>query len=112
MKNVSNWIWIGLGLVMAVAVVWVFNDIITYLLIAGVISLVSNPLVELFQKIRIGKYQMPRTGSAILTLIALSLIVVGLLSLFIPLVMDEYRIISSINASEIYHSPLQATCWM
>ncbi len=116
MKNVSNWIWIGLGLVMAVAVVWVFNDIITYLLIAGVISLVSNPLVELFQKIRIGKYQMPRTGSAILTLIALSLIVVGLLSLFIPLVMDEYRIISSINASEIYQSlegpMMQAQLWM
>lgn len=103
MKGIPNWLWIVVGLLAIVGVFWFFSDIITYLLIAGVISLVSNPLVELFQKIRFGRVQVSRPVGAFFTILTLYLLIAGLMSLFIPLVLDEYRIMSSINVREIYN---------
>ena len=92
---------VALALVLFGFLVYFFSYIVTYILIAAVLSLVGRPVVRKFQQIKIGKYQMGKSGAAFLTLLALW---VGLISFFgflIPMVVSEVDQLSSINMQEV-----------
>ena len=92
---------VALALVLFGFLVYYFSYIVTYILIAAVLSLVGRPVVRKFQQIKIGKYQMGKSGAAFLTLLALW---VGLISFFgflIPMVVSEVDQLSSINMQEV-----------
>jgi predicted PurR-regulated permease PerM len=80
---------------------WYFSGILICILIAGVISIIGNPLVRLFGKVRIGRIKMPHSLSVILTLLLMITIAVGLFSFFIPLVINEFTLISSIDWNKL-----------
>jgi predicted PurR-regulated permease PerM len=53
-----NLLWI-LGLIALAAIVYYFSDIVAYLLIAWVLSMLGRPLVVFFRtRLKIGKYRM------------------------------------------------------
>ena len=54
--------------------VWYFAGIVTYIIIATLLSLMGNPLVKKLNKIRFGKRKMPHALSATLTLFSMILI--------------------------------------
>jgi predicted PurR-regulated permease PerM len=76
---------------------WYFSGILICILVAGVISIIGNPIVELLEKVRIGKMKMPHPIRVIITLLLIITLVIGLLSFFIPLVVDEVGLISTID---------------
>jgi predicted PurR-regulated permease PerM len=80
---------------------WYFMEIIVFILVAGVVSIIGYPLVELFDKIRIRKFRFPHSLSAILTLLLILAFVISLLGFFIPLVLREASMISSIDGSKL-----------
>ena len=80
---------------------WCFSEILICVVIAGVISIVGYPLVELFDKIRIGKFRFPHFLSAVLALLLIVSFIMGLISFFIPLVVRETTLISSINGQKL-----------
>lgn len=80
--------------------VWYFANIVVFILVAGVISIVGAPLVDIFDKIKIGRFNFPHTLSVSLTLLLILLIFFGLFSLFIPLVMSEAQMISNIDGKK------------
>jgi len=80
---------------------WYFSNIVSYILIAVVVSLLGGPLVNLFNKIHIRKLKLPHVVSVILTMLILFTLFVGFLSFFIPLLVTEAKMISEINVDEL-----------
>jgi len=87
--------------------IWYFSEIIIVIVIAGVISITGYPLVGLFDKIRIKKLKFPHALSVALTLILILALFLGLFSFFIPLVVQEAAMISTIDGGKLmtYYQP-------
>jgi predicted PurR-regulated permease PerM len=81
--------------------VWYFSDIVIFIIVAGVISIVGAPLVALFDKMKVGRFAFPHVLSVALTLIIMLLLFVGIFSLFIPLIVREANLISNIDGKKL-----------
>jgi predicted PurR-regulated permease PerM len=80
-----------------VYLVWYFADILVYVLIAGVLSFIGQPLVRLFDQIHFRKFKMPHTGSTILTLLVMIMVFTLLFMIFVPIINRQALVISSID---------------
>ncbi len=98
---VNRYVLILLGLVAIGCVVWYFGEIVSYVLIAWVFSMVGRPLMNLFQRIRIGEYQVSPSVSAGLTLLTFFAGVVLFISLFVPLLVEQTRNLASVDYGAI-----------
>ncbi|HAN77438.1 MAG TPA: AI-2E family transporter [Bacteroidales bacterium] len=79
--------------------VWYFINIINYVLIAGVLSLIGNPLVDLLSRIRIKKFKPPRALWAAVVLILLWGLFIGFFSFFIPMLIHQANELSNIDVT-------------
>lgn len=77
--------------------IWYFAGILIFVMIAGVLSFIGQPLVRLFDKIQFSKFKMPHTLSAILTLIVMVLVLTLLFIIFVPIINRQALVISSID---------------
>jgi predicted PurR-regulated permease PerM len=86
---------------------WYFSQIIICIIIAGVISIIGYPLVDFFDRIHIRKIRSPHILNVFLTLIIILVVVIGLLSFFIPLVVKESSMVTSIDWQKLldYYRP-------
>jgi len=66
------------------AIIYRFSEIISYVIIAWVISLMGSPIMRFLKKISIGKFVIPNSVAAGLTLGAFLFLVAAILALFIP----------------------------
>jgi len=90
--------------------IWRFNYIIVWVLIAAVLSFTGEPLVRFFDKIHIKKYHIPHSLSALLSLLVIVLLFLGLLAVFVPLIINQAEAISKIDVSRLglnLQGPLQ-----
>jgi len=81
-------------------IAWYFSGILICVIVAGVVSIIGYPLVELFDRIHFRKIKFPHILSALLTLIIILSVILGLLSFFIPLVVKETSLIASIDGQK------------
>jgi len=81
--------------------VWHFSNIVFYVLTAAVISVVGRPLVHFFDDIRIYKFKMPHALSALLALLIILLLAVAFVAVFVPLIAQQARVISSIDTNAL-----------
>jgi predicted PurR-regulated permease PerM len=79
--------------------VWYFGNIFIYIVIAGILSLIGQPIVKFFSNIKFGKFNLPETISAALGLCTLLFIFLLLFVIFFPLIAKEVQILSLINAN-------------
>lgn len=101
MSKKSRVIIASIGVLLGLFMAWYFFDILVYIILAGVISLVGQPLVDMFSRIRFGRFAMPKSISALLTLILLIGLLVGFIMVFVPLITRQARMISQINVDEL-----------
>ena len=92
---------IFLGVVLLLACAWYFRNIVVYILVSGVLSIMGRPLVDLFCKIRIRNWAFPRALSALLTLIIMWSLIILFFITFIPLVSVQISYLSSIDSEKI-----------
>jgi predicted PurR-regulated permease PerM len=90
-----------IGVLLGLFMAWYFFNILVYIITAGVISLIGQPLVDVLSKFRIGKLAMPKSISALITILALLGILTGLLFLFVPAISRQAQMISKINVDEV-----------
>jgi predicted PurR-regulated permease PerM len=83
--------------------VYKFYYIIGWILIAGVISFIGEPMVRFFDRLHIKKYHLPHWFSTVLALIVILVFILGLIGIFIPLVISQAQAISSIDVSKLGH---------
>lgn len=92
---------IVVGFALAVYLFWFFRSIVAYVLIAGVISLVGRPVVDLLNSIHIRKIKFPRALSALVTLLVIWGLLLLFFVVFIPLISRQIDTLSNIDAATI-----------
>ena len=89
---------IAISLLIGAAIIWYFRDIVAYVLVAWVISMLGQPLMRFFHnRVRIGKRHIPPSVSALLVLTIFVLIIISLISIFVPLVVAQANNLSQID---------------
>jgi len=102
MKASNRNIAIAISLILLVVLVYFFSDIVAYVLIAWVISMIGQPLMNFFQRrLRIGKFKAGPNFSAVLTLICFFVAFLFLLGLFVPLVVEQGRNLAEVDYDAI-----------
>jgi predicted PurR-regulated permease PerM len=97
------------GIVVIGLLVWRFSSIVAYILIASVLSLITRPLVHLMGRIRIGKWQIPVSLRALITLFFIWVVFFSFFRIFIPVVAGEAQELSNINTDmvlEAFEKPI------
>lgn len=103
MKNKN--VFIILFLVIAGFAIWYFKPIFLYIIIAAIISLIGQPIDRFYTKhIRFGKFTLSPTVSAGLAFLSLFFVFFLLVVFFVPLVLEEATIVSSLDRNTILAS--------
>jgi predicted PurR-regulated permease PerM len=101
MKATLRNILIFAGILLLLAGIWYFREIVVYILVSGVLSIMGRPLVDLFCRIKIRKWHFPRSLGALFTLLIIWGIIVLFFYTFIPLVTGQINQLSTIDSSRI-----------
>jgi predicted PurR-regulated permease PerM len=104
MNRFFNLILTLLGIAVVAFLFWRFSEVVAFILISAVLSFIGQPLVRLLDKIHFSRFKMPHVLSAIITLLVLILIIVGFLSLFIPLIIKQLDVLASIDFEQLKES--------
>lgn len=101
MSRISRIVIAVLVLALIAFLAWRFSSILTYILIAAVLSIMGNPLVKLLDKIKIKRWKFPHVLSSFLALITLIVVIGGLISIVAPLITNQAEMISRIDLEEV-----------
>lgn len=101
MKATFRNILIIAGVLLLLACAWYFRNIVVYILVSGVLSIIGRPLVDLFSKIRIGKFSFPVPLSALLALLVLWGVIILFFVIFVPLLTKQISYFSTIDSSKV-----------
>ena len=93
---------IGIGIIIFLC--WFFSDIVLYVFIAFLLSLLGSPLVKLLTSIRIGKWQFPSSLAAAITLVVIIGIIGLLFYLLIPALVNEVKFLTTLDLSSVGES--------
>ena len=98
MKNISRYVAIAVSIFIIAAIIYFFSDIVAYVLVAWVLSMIGQPMMRFFQKkIKIGKFQAGPSISAILTMICYIIVFTALIWMFVPLVFQQARNLAEVD---------------
>ncbi len=89
---------------LAIYLIYRFSDIVTYLFISIILSLIGRPLVRRFNRLRLGNFHFPNALSAFLALFVMLLIIITFLGIFVPLIASQAAIISEIDFAGLGNS--------
>ncbi len=92
---------LAVGAVLLLFLLWYFSSIVTYILISAVLSLMGRPLVRMLAQIRIKKFLVSQSLAALITLIVIWIVIIGSFSFLIPLLVNEFEQLSTINLEAI-----------
>jgi predicted PurR-regulated permease PerM len=101
MKTTLRNILIVIGILLFLLALWYFRNIVVYILVSGVLSIMGRPLVDLFCRIKIGKWGLPRALSALFTLLIIWGFIILFLVIFVPLVTRQINYLSTIDSGKI-----------
>ena len=106
---------IKLGIAAAViALCWYFKNVLIYIIIAFVVSLIGRPVMQLLRKIRIKGKTAPDWLLALLTIVLVIAVLSTLVTQIIPLVSNIIRDVSAMNGQNYFGSnPIgKLNAWM
>ncbi len=104
----SRNITIAFSILIAGAILWYFREIVSYILIAWIVSMLGQPLMQFYlRRLRFNKFKAGESLCAALTLVTFLVAIVALISFFIPLLAAQANNLSHVNYTDIGNS-LQA----
>jgi len=98
--KVSNWIYVPFIILLAL-LAWYFKTIIAYILVAGIISLIGQPIIRFLLNLEVKSRKMPPALAAFLTIGGLLALFIGVVSMFVPMVVDEARKLSNVQVEDV-----------
>ena len=102
MNNLSRYIAIFISLIVIGIIFYYFSDIVAYVLVSWVLSLIGQPLMYFFQKhIKVGRFKVGPSLSAILTIFCFFIVFTIILGMFVPLVIEQARNLANVDTSAI-----------
>lgn len=113
MKNSSRNIIIFLiTLAIAAVIVWYLRSIVGYLLISWVLSMLGQPFMRLYQKIKISRFKVGRNVAAGMTILSFMIIISLVFALFVPMILTQARTIAEVDFGAVWQSleePIEQT---
>ena len=98
------------SLAIIAALCWYFKNVLIYIIVAFVVSLIGRPVMKLLKKIRIGKIHLPDWFSAIFTILLIIGFLVLIVTQLVPLVSNIVRDASILNSNLYLESnPIERT---
>lgn len=85
-ERLARYIIIAASVGAIAALCWYFREVLAYILIAAVLSLVASPLAHLMRRAHIRRFRIPLWLCSILAIAAVLLVVLGLFSFIIPII--------------------------
>lgn len=101
MKNIVRSILVLAGILFLIASVWYFRQIVAYILVSGVLSIMGRPLVDLLDGAKIKKIRLPRALCALITLAVMWGLIFLFFYIFIPLIASQIQQLSSIDSNRL-----------
>jgi predicted PurR-regulated permease PerM len=98
MNSFCRYLLILIGVAVLGYVLWYFSNVLAYVLVAAVLSLIGRPLVGLLGRIRLGNSRLPEGFRAMVVLILIWLVIFGFFRLFVPLIANEANELSQIDS--------------
>ena len=95
------------GLAAMIAICCIFSNVLIYILLAVVVSLIGHPIMRLFRKIHIKKAHIPDWISALLTILIIIALLALIIAVMIPMVMNIIN-----EASVASDSTVSGTSWI
>jgi predicted PurR-regulated permease PerM len=95
---------IGVSLLILFLIFYFFGDILTYVLIAWVISMIGAPMFDFFLKhIKLGnRIRISRTLASVLTLIIFIIVATFIFWIFVPLIIHQANNLANVQYEQIY----------
>ncbi len=101
MTKSGKYIFIILPLFILGLIIWFFSNIVIYILISYVFSLIGHPLVNYLGKIKIRTYQIPKSIRSFITIIMIWALFFMFFRTFIPLAAHQANELSKIDVSSL-----------
>ena len=101
MKATLRNVLILLAILLFLACLWFFRNILVYILVSGILSIMGRPLVNLFCRIKIKRLVFPRALSALITLLIIWGVSILFFVIFVPLVTKQINYFSTIDSEKI-----------
>ena len=92
------------GLAIVLALCWYFKNVLIYIVVAFVVSMIGRPLMQLMRKIRIKGRHAPDWLLALLTIVVIIAFMLLIITQMIPLVSTIVKEASAIEASSYFES--------
>ena len=92
------------GLAMVLALCLYFKNVLIYIIVAFVVSMIGRPLMQLMRKIKIKGKSAPNWLLAVLTILLIFFFIAIIVTQMIPLVSNSVRDASTIEASSYFDS--------
>lgn len=102
MNKLARYIIICAVCAIVIFLVWYFSSILTSILIAAVLSLIGKPLMNFLSRVKIWKFHLGNSLSALITLIFIGGLFSMLIIFIIPLIGRIITEMSNINFDEIH----------
>lgn len=103
-NRVLRWIIVSLSIAAVLYVLWYFLDLVAYILISVVLSLIGKPLMNLLDRVHIGKFKFPEWFNAAATLLFMWLIIIGSALMVIPLIGSTVQGFSQVDSAALLTS--------
>ena len=96
---------VGLAITAAILfLIWYFSSVVIYILVSAVLAIMGRPVVSWLLKIRISDRTMPRWAAASITLVVIMAVLLGILSLFIPLIFGKINEFAHLDFASVLAS--------
>lgn len=100
-NQIRQYLGIGLGLLAVGYVLYSFSDIVTWIVLAWIVSLLGSPVMNLLGKLKFGKRRMGKTLRAALTMLLFSSVMGLFVAMFVPLIIQQGSNLASVNYAAV-----------
>src|SRR4030042_5150951 len=104
MSKTARYIFTAIGLVLLGFLLWYFKNIVIYILLSLVLSLLGRPVFDQLGKIRIRKRCLPAAIRSVITLVFLIFIILIFFGIFIPLIVNKAYELSNLDTQQLVAS--------
>jgi predicted PurR-regulated permease PerM len=94
-------------LVLLLLGIWLFSNIMLYLLISLVLTTILRPLVNSLSRSQVWGVNMPRSLAILLAFLIVIFVLVLFIVQFVPLVSDQIDLLSTLNFDSLYEQATQ-----
>ncbi len=96
-----RWLFVVAGLFVLLFLLWFFQKLVIYIVLAMILSLIGRPLIKALRWIKIGKWQLPRGLCAGISLATIYGFLTFFLLFFVPILAEQVQNLSKLDVKKM-----------